>query len=93
MPNIITPNDDGNNDLFKIRGIQEGIWTLKIYNRWGGLVFEGWGDNYDSYPYWDGSMQGGPSYVADGVYVYTFKAKKWNSPEVYQKNGHLTILR
>lgn len=95
IPNVMTPNNDNINDVWKII-LDLGCWTqieFKIYNRWGGLVFEGWGDDYDSYPYWDGSMQGGPSYVADGVYVYTFKAKKWNSPEVYQKNGHLTILR
>ena len=95
IPNVMTPNNDNINDVWKII-LDLGCWTnieFKIYNRWGGLVFEGYGDDYDSYPYWDGSMQGGPSYVADGVYVYTFKAKKWNSVDWYQRNGHITILR
>ena len=95
IPNVMTPNNDNINDVWKII-LDLGCWTnieFKVYNRWGGLVFEGYGDNYDSYPYWDGSMQGGPSYVADGVYVYTFKAKKWNSVDWYQRNGHITILR
>ena len=95
IPNTFTPNNDGWNDVWKII-LDLGCWVdieFRIYNRWGGLVFEGYGDNYDSYPYWDGSMQGGPSYVADGVYVYTFKARRWNSPQVHQKNGHITIFR
>ena len=95
IPNTFTPNNDGWNDVWKII-LDLGCWVdveFRIYNRWGGLVFVGEGDNYDSYPYWDGSMQGGPSYVADGVYVYTFKARRWNSPQVHQKNGHITIFR
>ena len=95
IPNTFTPNNDGWNDAWKII-LDLGCWVdieFRIYNRWGGLVFEGYGDNYDSYPYWDGSMQGGPSYVADGIYVYTFTARRWNSPQVHQKNGHITIFR
>ena len=95
IPNTFTPNNDGWNDVWKVI-LDLGCWVdieFRIYNRWGGLVFAGYGDNYDSYPYWDGSMQGGPSYVADGVYVYTFKAKRWNSVEWYQRNGHITIFR
>ncbi len=95
IPNVLTPNNDGFNDIWQII-LDLNCWVdveFKIYNRWGGLVFEGYGDDYGSYPYWDGSMQGGPSYVVDGVYVYSFYARKFNSPEIYQKSGHLTILR
>ena len=90
IPNVMTPNNDGWNDVWKpIYDLD--CWVdveFKIYNRWGSLVFEGWEDGY-----WDGSNKGGPSYVADGVYVYTFRARKWNSAEVYMRNGHITILR
>tara|TARA_R110002074_G_scaffold5682_1_gene27569 strand:+ start:78 stop:554 length:477 start_codon:yes stop_codon:yes gene_type:complete len=95
IPNVLTPNNDGINDIWEIIFDLE-CWVdveFKIYNRWGGLIFEGYGGDYSSYPYWDGSMQGGPTYVANGVYVYTFYARKYNSPEVYQRSGHLTVLR
>jgi len=95
IPNVLTPNNDGINDVWEIIFDLE-CWVdveFKIYNRWGSLVFEGYGEDYSSYPYWDGSMQGGSSYVVDGIYVYTFYARKYNSPEIYQKSGHLTILR
>ena len=95
IPNVFTPNNDGINDIWQII-LDLDCWVdieFKIYNRWGGLVFEGFGYDYNSYPYWDGSMQGGPSYVADGIYVYTFYARKHNSPEIFTKSGHLSILR
>ncbi|MFT6688769.1 MAG: gliding motility-associated-like protein, partial [Saprospiraceae bacterium] len=39
--NVVTPNNDGAHDYFQVLGIQE--WpnnNMKIYNRWGVLVFE-----------------------------------------------------
>jgi gliding motility-associated-like protein len=52
IPNSFSPNGDGNNDVFQIYG--EGIKTvdLKIFNRWGELMyqtnnqFSGWGGTY-----------------------------------------------
>ncbi|MFC5269533.1 gliding motility-associated C-terminal domain-containing protein [Adhaeribacter terreus] len=40
VPNIITPNGDGQNETFMIRGTLPGEWHLRIYNRWGTLLYE-----------------------------------------------------
>ena len=41
IPNIFTPNDDNCNDVFYFSGLGEFLeFNLKIYNRWGELVFE-----------------------------------------------------
>ena len=40
IPNIISPNDDGLNDDFLIRGIENGNWKMRIYNRWGAIIYE-----------------------------------------------------
>ncbi len=59
IPNIFTPNEDGINDIFKIKGIENDRWILRIYSRWGNLVFytsdyqSNWkGDNADSGVYY-----------------------------------------
>ncbi|GEM_PF-1177827 len=39
--NLITPNGDGKNDALEFKGITKyGINTLKIFNRWGDLVYQ-----------------------------------------------------
>jgi gliding motility-associated-like protein len=67
LPNAVTPNGDGYNDLFipfpyrYIRSID-----LKVYNRWGGLVFET--NNPDVN--WDGTDMNTGKAVSPGVYFY-----------------------
>lgn len=95
IPNVMTPNNDNVNDVWKVI-YDLNCWVdveFKIFNRWGSMIYHGYGDDFDSYPYWNGSVNNGPSYVSDGVYTYTFYAKKWNSVEVFQKAGHITVLR
>lgn len=95
IPNTFTPNNDGNNDVWKMI-YDLNCWQdveFKIFNRWGNQIYQSYGDYFDSYPYWDGSINGGNNYAIDGVYTYTFYAKKLNSVEVFQRHGHITIFR
>jgi gliding motility-associated-like protein len=67
IPNIFTPNNDGKNDLlnpFPYRFIN--AIEIKIYNRWGGLVYTT--TNLDIN--WDGTEQQTGSPLPDGVYFY-----------------------
>ncbi|MFN7116459.1 MAG: gliding motility-associated C-terminal domain-containing protein [Saprospiraceae bacterium] len=39
--NMITPNGDGKNDVLEFKGLEKyGLNTLKVYNRWGDLVYQ-----------------------------------------------------
>lgn len=52
IPNSFTPNEDGKNERFGPRavGFIERDYSMKIYDRWGRLVFE----TNDFYTQWDG---------------------------------------
>ncbi|RKR84531.1 gliding motility-associated-like protein [Mucilaginibacter gracilis] len=61
IPNIITPNNDGKNDVFRIRGLEAYPGTqLIIFNRWGSEVYRA--DDYRNN--WDGSG------LAEATYFY-----------------------
>jgi len=87
IPNMFSPNGDGFNDQFEIRyeGFSE-IKTLKIYNRWGELVFE----TNDVDLYWDGTFRG--KSLNPGVYVYYLEAICL-SEEASIYTGNVTILK
>lgn len=66
VPNIISPNNDGVNDYFKISAIDAQDIKCIIFNRWGGLVYESEGTSFS----WDGKIQNSNEPASDGVYYY-----------------------
>ncbi len=64
IPNIFTPNDDGDNDVFRIRDAEAfDELTCTIYNRYGEPVYRFYGLNGS----WDGYSHAGVK-VSAGVY-------------------------
>lgn len=55
VPNAFSPNNDGNNDVFRARGKYIREVDLEIYDRWGELLFKESGDENIS---WDGLYKG-----------------------------------
>ncbi|PVY41167.1 gliding motility-associated-like protein [Pontibacter virosus] len=68
LPNIITPNADGKNDVFKPdpRAAFIRSTTFKVFNRWGVKVYE---SSADAYINWPGTDNDGKR-LTDGVYYY-----------------------
>lgn len=63
--NAISPNGDGYNDFFRIENIEQFPDNeVKIFNRWGNLVFQA--RSYDNT--WDGRYEG--KKLPDGTYFY-----------------------
>ena len=75
IPNIMTPNGDGNNDYFFI-DFRDAAFNvqLHIYDRWGKLVYESF--NYENCSLsetqfcWDGVSQSSGKACTEGVYFY-----------------------
>jgi len=69
IPSLITPNRDGNNDFFVIKGLETiGSASLTIFNRWGGRVYEN--DEYDNS--WEG-VDDKENPLPDDTYFYVLK--------------------
>jgi gliding motility-associated-like protein len=85
-PSAFTPNGDSNNDLFRFeaKNIQE--FNLKIFNRWGEIVFSS-GDVSQG---WDGNVNGHPQHI--DTYKYTVKAKSIYGYE-FEKRGEFLLIR
>jgi len=68
LPNVITPNGDGNNDVFHpllpYNFVHKVDFT--VMNRWGNILFE----TTDPFIGWDGTDQKSGKRVIDGVYFY-----------------------
>lgn len=86
IPNVFTPQNDGTNDYFTIKSSGINVFSMKIYNRWGGLVYE----TNEINPGWDGNYDGNPCPV--GVYFYMITAVS-NNKKTYNLNGTVTLLR
>jgi gliding motility-associated-like protein len=54
IPNSFTPNNDGHNELFVIKGRYIIEFSLKIFNQWGKQLFA----SSDINKYWDGRYKG-----------------------------------
>ncbi|HEX6914681.1 MAG TPA: gliding motility-associated C-terminal domain-containing protein [Chitinophagaceae bacterium] len=69
VPNAFSPNGDGINDRWMLRGIETypGA-TVKVFDRFGRGVFES-----NGFSYWDGSFQGKPLPV--GTYYYVIRLR------------------
>jgi gliding motility-associated-like protein len=87
IPNAFTPNGDGINDVFRIRVTGYFLMDeLKIFNRWGQLVFETKQVNKD----WDGTLKGKPLPV--GTYYWVVEGLDVHG-EKLRRAGSVTLLR
>lgn len=83
IPNIITPNGDGSNDTFKIKGLDNYPGTqVTIFNRWGNEVYR----SADYKNEWDGSQ------LNEGTYYYIISRREKEGAATLYK-GWLFIKR
>ncbi|NNE30253.1 MAG: T9SS type B sorting domain-containing protein [Saprospiraceae bacterium] len=85
MPNFISPNGDGDNDILTTPCMVDyPESTLTVYNRWGDVVYQE--QNYSND--WDGTYDG--KELPAGTYFYTLSLAP-SSERVFE--GYLTLIR
>ncbi len=93
FPNAFSPNDDGINDVFVPYddGDVVEVVYLKIFDRWGGLVFEQYGFQPNDFAVgWTGKANGQPANL--GIYVWLAKVVFRDGP-VEQFEGEVVLIR
>jgi gliding motility-associated-like protein len=86
VPNAFTPNGDGINDVFVIRGVDIKDFQLFIFDRWGLLLFET--DNYNDH--WDGTYKGEPVQLDTYVWKINYSDFQRNHHKLI---GHVSVVR
>ncbi len=92
LPSGFTPNADGQNDIFYVRSEDiKSIRSLRVYNRWGQLLFdkEGGAPNDDSFG-WDGKFRG--EICGPDIYMWYVEAV-CNSGKIVILKGDVMIIR
>ena len=85
VPNSFTPNSDRHNELFIIHAKNIRSFNMKIFDRWGDVLFQS--DNIEKH--WDGTFNG--SKVEQDKYLYVIDIiGEDNVP--FTKSGIINLL-
>jgi gliding motility-associated-like protein len=86
LPTAFTPNGDGENDVFLIRGGPFKGVDFRVYNHWGELIFQ----TLDPNEGWDGTFKANNSPL--GVYTWTFEVELADG-RLIRRSGDVTLIR
>lgn len=101
VPSAFSPNGDGLNDRFELKGSFIGSFELTVFNRWGNAVFrlEGTDPSTMQEQFWDGTQGGQP--LPTGVYAYKLIIRSeptpgntgGSDPVPFTRTGQVTLIR
>ncbi len=87
IPELITPNGDGTNDFFRLfTWCDVSDYSLKIFNRWGQVVYV----SDDASQGWDGTKNGLAQSMDTYLYVMQFRLAEG---ELEQRDGQFALVR
>lgn len=86
IPDIFSPNSDGNNDVLFVRGPAITELEFAVYDRWGTQLFA----TSDVQNGWDGTVDG--DLAASGVYLWSLMARTEEGENI-ERTGNLTLVR
>lgn len=90
IPNIFTPNDDNVNDVFRPEiSCDIRYYVIKVFNRWGELVFE----SNDIEKGWDGTFKGSKQDPAVFIYKIEYVGVDDYKLVSFKRHGSVTLLR
>lgn len=89
LANVFTPGVDGFNDVFKVPLDGYEGFDLKIFNRWGELVFRSENPSYS----WNGKVMNEGTDLPSGTYFYLLNFKDGCNNEPKEIHGSVNLIR
>jgi gliding motility-associated-like protein len=89
IPNAFTPNNDGENDVFNVKGTYICGFSMYIFDRWGMQLYY----TTDLNKGWDGRVNGGTSMAQEDTYVYLIEATDCVAHQKHQYIGRVSIIK
>ncbi len=86
IPSGFTPNGDGNNDIFRVRGNNISYSTMSIFNQWGQRIWHSPKETIG----WDGNANG--AQVPSGTYAYAIEVHLITGEKIYYR-GNINVIR
>jgi gliding motility-associated-like protein len=86
LPNVLTPNNDGVNDALRVYSSYAENINMKIYDRWGHVVWASSGDELIFY----GRTHDGIG-LSSGTYFYSLQVNYLNS-EQKEYTGFIELI-
>ncbi|HNC33285.1 MAG TPA: gliding motility-associated C-terminal domain-containing protein, partial [Bacteroidia bacterium] len=86
LPSAFTPNSDGINDIFRLKGSGFVSADMLILDQWGQLIFR----TNNAVVGWDGSVKG--NLAPNGTYSYIVKIKLNDGSDKVLK-GNISIIK
>jgi gliding motility-associated-like protein len=89
IPDAFTPNGDGQNDFLDVFGLYFRNFNLKIYNRWGEVIFAA--DSIEKK--WDGTYRGLRVQPGSYAYVASFESDYYPERAPTVVRGSVMVIR
>lgn len=89
IPNVFTPDGDGQNDTYRVKISGEELFELTIWNRWGGKVFE----TTDAKIGWNGKVNNTGEDSPEGTYYFILKYRMRGQVTESVVRGTITMIR
>ncbi len=87
IPNVFSPNGDGENDQFQVYGPSWSTYSMQIFNRWGAIIWESEDPNVQ----WDGKTKNGEE-CPQAVFVYKFRGISIVG-QSFERSGNVMLTR
>lgn len=89
IPDAFTPNNDGLNDVLQVFTAYVSDYELRIYNRWGEVIFV----SNNPEQKWDGTYRGVAYPSMLYPYVVSYKSESFPERERVVKRGSVLLIR